>query len=48
MNEGLKNFIINVKPTMLKLKENKRLTEGDRKSIVQFYLEVINTIGEMK
>ena len=38
--EDLKNFLINIKPIMLKVKNGEELTDNEREEIVQFYLEV--------
>jgi len=40
--EDIKNFCINIKPVMLKVKNGKKLIESDRNLIVQFYLDVAN------
>lgn len=40
--QGLKNFIVNIKPVMVKCRDGKKLTKDEQKTIVAFYLEVIN------
>ncbi len=42
--EGLKNFALNIKPLMFKLRTNEKLTKEEKEKIVQFYLEVINVV----
>ena len=42
------NFAVNVKPTMLKLKNNERLSPEEKKHVNQYYLEVVATIPAMK
>lgn len=43
--QGIKNFAVNIKPTMLKIKENKELTQSELDSVLQFYLEVVDYLG---
>ena len=43
--QGLKNYIYNIKPVMLKLRTKKRLTTEERETIVQFYLEVADYLS---
>lgn len=43
--EGLKNFAVNIKPTMLKIKEGKKLTQSELQAILQFYLEVMDYLA---
>jgi len=38
--DALRNFIQNIKPTMLNVQSGKKLTEDERKQIINFYLEV--------
>ncbi len=45
--ERLKNFAENIKPTMLKIKEGKKPTIDELKSVLQFYLETIDFIGNI-
>ena len=46
--ENLKNFIMNMNPTMLKVKHGEKLTESECNQIVQFYLEVIHVCKQGK
>lgn len=41
---GIQNFVVNLKETMLKLKNGERLTRDEQKTIVEFYLEVADFI----
>ena len=43
--KGLRNFCQNIKPTMTKCREGKRLTKEEQETIVQFYLEVVSYLG---
>ena len=45
---GIKNYLQNIKPTMLKLKDGERLLRSEEQSIVEFYLEVNHFISEME
>ena len=40
--DGIKNFCVNIKPVMLKVKNGEKLTNSERDQILQFYLEVVN------
>ena len=42
-----KNFALNIKPEMLKLKNGEKLSDEGKESIVQYYLEVGSTNPEM-
>lgn len=42
MLKSIRNFCINIKPIMLKLRDGEELTEADKKHIIQFYVEVCN------
>lgn len=42
----LKNLIINMKPTMIKLKNNERISSDEKKLIITFYLEVIHFMSQ--
>lgn len=50
--EGLKNFSLNIKDTMLKIKDAERhigiakLTKGEQCTILQFYLEVVDYLSK--
>lgn len=41
---GLKSFVENIKPVIVKIHTGKELTPEERSRIVQFYLEVSTTI----
>ena len=44
--EGIRNFAVNIKPIMLKIKDGKRrFTAGELQSILQFYLEVVDCLS---
>jgi hypothetical protein len=44
--EDVKNFSVNINKTILKLsRTNEPITADERKSIVQFYLEVISYLA---
>jgi hypothetical protein len=40
----MENLIVNLKPLMMKLHNGGTLTEEEGKSVVQFYLEVVNFV----
>lgn len=40
--DSIKNFIVNIKPVMLKVKNDEPLTADERNQIVNFYIEVAN------
>ena len=42
--QGIRNFVLNIQETMLKLKDGERLTKDEHKTIVAFYLEVADFI----
>jgi len=44
----IKNFIANIKPIILKLKEGTAISSSEANSIIQFYLEVGATMPSMK
>ncbi len=44
--QGLRNFVQNIKPVMLKCKGGKKLTKDEQGQIVQFYLEVVDFISK--
>ena len=54
--QGLKNFSVNIKDTMLKIKDAVRdgkgkpakLTIHEQNSIMQFYLEVVDYLGKQE
>jgi hypothetical protein len=46
LEEGLKNFVVNIKPTMLKCQSGARLTKDEQYTIAQFYLEVIHYLSQ--
>jgi len=46
--EGLKNFIVGIKPIMLKLKNGEKLAEWETKQIVQFYLETVAVVSQQQ
>lgn len=41
----MKNFIQNIKPIMLKINEEKKLSISERKTIVEFHLEVVHYVA---
>ena len=44
--QGIKNFAVNIKPIMLKIKDGKRrFTAAELQSILQFYLEVADYLS---
>jgi hypothetical protein len=36
----VRNFIINIRPVMLKLKQGFSLTKEEREQVIQFYIEI--------
>lgn len=40
--QGIKNFAINLKPSILKIKNGKKLLPDELNSIREFYLEVVD------
>jgi hypothetical protein len=42
----LKNFVINLKPTMLRLKNGEELTTDEKNKIINFYLEVSTLLSK--
>jgi hypothetical protein len=42
----LRNFILNIKDTMMKLHTGKKITKDEGKQIVQFYLETVHYVGK--
>lgn len=47
-SKGLKNFTVNIKPTMAKIKDGKKLTNSELQSILEFYLEVVDYISNVQ
>lgn len=43
--QGLKNFAVNIKPTMLKIKDGKRIHPDELQNVLQFYLEVLDYLN---
>ena len=41
---GIQNFLVNIRETMLKLKNGEELTTDERRQITEFYLEVADFI----
>lgn len=44
--EGLKNFAVNIKPIMERIRDKKSLSTSQLQSILQFYIEVVNFISK--
>jgi len=50
--EGLKNFSLNIKPVMLKIRDAKRefkvakLTTSEQSRILEYYLEVVDYLSK--
>ena len=42
--DGLRNFTVNIKPIMTKIKNDERLTLEEAHQVLQFYLEVADYI----
>ncbi len=42
--QGIQNFVVNIRETMLRLKNGEKLTNDEQKAIVEFYLEVADFI----
>ena len=40
--DGIRNFIINIQPVMIKVKEGVEISSEERNKIIQFYTEVAN------
>lgn len=43
--EGLRNFAVNLKPTMKQIEGRKKLLPSELQSILQFYLEVVDYLS---
>ena len=43
--EGIRNFAVNIKPAMLKIKAGKKLSYSELQSVLQFYLEVVDYVA---
>lgn len=41
---GLRNFVKNINPVILKCRKGEKLTKDEQGQIVQFYLEVIQVL----
>jgi len=49
--QGISNFTVNIKPLMKKLQEAHKpetLTTAEMNQIVQYYLEVVDLLGEIQ
>ena len=42
---GLRNFVRNIEPEMMKCKDGVRLTKAEQQHIVQFYLETVHVLS---
>lgn len=45
--QGLKNFAVNIKATMLKIKNREKVSKPELDSVLQFYLETIDFLGNI-
>jgi len=48
IGDGLRNFAINIRPLMDRLKNNEKVTKQDKDTVVQFYLEVLATLQDVQ
>lgn len=44
--EGLRNFALNIKPTMLSIKNGEKVSQPELASLLQFYLEVLDYLSK--
>ena len=44
----IKNHILNVKATILKLQHDEKLTQEEKNYIVQFYIEIADYVSTLK
>lgn len=44
-SKGLRNFVQNIQPVIMKCKHGEKLTKDDRSQIVEFYLEAIHVLS---
>ena len=46
--EGWRNFSLNVRTTMLKIRNGEKLTKSELNDVVEFYLEVVDYLSKVK
>ncbi len=44
-SQGLRNFVRNIQPIMMKCKHGENLTKGEQAEILEFYLETIHVLS---
>lgn len=47
MLAGVKNFVMNIKPIMEKLRDGQAITKEEGKTVTEFYLEVCYFCGQL-